>query len=258
MRCVAVPLVPPKRESCRIDHHSLSGHVPSNQSVPQLGILLPNRDRLAKGFQGRAGERPGQDIMLAPCNASREHILADTLLRAANDGYDVSPLIECGADPMASGAPLPHCVPFVPLSHLAFGPVSCDWRCADSWRRAASACRYHPAVLAVGTRRRGPARTLFALRCAARVEQEGHQKGAFGRAASCGWGVESEVARAPPNALHAFSHKSCAAHRAFMAISAHGDFNGAGRTSGQFSAGGRGHQCWIEHAQRLHCSLCRS
>ena len=43
--------------------------------------------------------------MLAPCNASREHILADTLLRAANDGYDVSPLIECGADPMASGAP---------------------------------------------------------------------------------------------------------------------------------------------------------
>ena len=45
--------------------------------------------------------------MLAPCNASREHILADTLLRAANDGYDVSPLIECGADPMASGAPRP-------------------------------------------------------------------------------------------------------------------------------------------------------
>ena len=31
-------------------------------------------------------------------------LVSQALLRAANDGYDVSPLIENGADPMASGA----------------------------------------------------------------------------------------------------------------------------------------------------------
>lgn len=31
-------------------------------------------------------------------------LVSQNLLRAANDGYDVSTLIECGADPMASGA----------------------------------------------------------------------------------------------------------------------------------------------------------
>lgn len=30
-------------------------------------------------------------------------MISQNLLRAANDGYDVSPLIEGGADPMSSG-----------------------------------------------------------------------------------------------------------------------------------------------------------
>ena len=75
--------------------------------------------------------------MLAPCNASREHILADTLLRAANDGYDVSPLIECGADPMASGAPRPIVYP----AGAAAGAVrvcACQLRLA--LRRLMAAC----------------------------------------------------------------------------------------------------------------------
>jgi hypothetical protein len=34
---------------------------------------------------------------------SHHALVSQNLLRAANDGYDVSPLLECGADPMSSG-----------------------------------------------------------------------------------------------------------------------------------------------------------
>ena len=49
---------------------------------------------------GKRGALRGD--MLDPMQ-QHQALISQNLLRAANDGYDVSPLIEHGADPMASG-----------------------------------------------------------------------------------------------------------------------------------------------------------
>ena len=48
---------------------------------------------------------------LDPQQQQHAQIVCHSLLKAANDGYDVSPLIECGADPMTSGDIVPENCP---------------------------------------------------------------------------------------------------------------------------------------------------
>jgi hypothetical protein len=63
-------------------------------------------------------------------------LVSQNLLRAANDGYDVSPLLECGADPMSSGEP--HLCPTLqtrPVCSLAC-PRVYAWTSQCGWPHA--------------------------------------------------------------------------------------------------------------------------
>jgi len=51
------------------------------------------------------GTMRGHEVNMNP-QMVHKALVSQNLLRAANDGYDVSPLIESGADPMSSGADL--------------------------------------------------------------------------------------------------------------------------------------------------------
>ena len=137
-----------------------------------------------------------------PGNANHA-LLCQNLLRAANDGYDVSTLIDHGADPMTSGtfcqpSPNPwglwtsteHKRPQSPPAHMPASPG------------VSGALAPRVAIAPLHRHRDGPA----AAPCKCLLAQRGHvRKGrgrARGRHGCCGCGDASDVrrARGPPTA----------------------------------------------------------